>query len=135
MKKSVEKGNQAIARKVKKEGLSAKIEESPVLSGTTIRSSNLLLPRKRLLGLIFWRLQPDHQRESPGIWADSPRIEVFLRPAKQGRRGGRCSGGLPPRLLLHHSFSRRNGFCIDGPTFAFQLTVTLTNRESAHKTQ
>ncbi len=39
-----------------KEGLSPKFEESPILSGTAERSSNLLRARRRLLGLIFWRL-------------------------------------------------------------------------------
>ena len=39
------------------------------------------------------------------IRASSLKVEALLRPAPQGGRGGRCSGGLPPRLLLGLCFS------------------------------
>jgi hypothetical protein len=50
----------------------------PEMSGTTERSSNLLRER---------------------IWEPMLIFRCF-RPAEQGRRGGRWSGGLPPRLML-----------------------------------
>ena len=87
---------------VNEKGHPPKKRRCPVMSGTTERSSNLLRGRRRLLGLIFWRLQPDLHRKSL-VFGQSPRkVEAFMRPAEQGGRGGRCSGGLPPRLMLRH---------------------------------
>jgi len=63
---------------------------------------------KKWVPILIWkRFWPDFQRESPGFNPDPLEIEAIMRPAEQGGRGGRCSGGgLPPRLMVRICFSR-----------------------------
>ena len=82
------------------------------MSEIIVRSSNLFRERKRLLGLISLQFQPDLQRKSPEIRASSLEIVVFLRPAEQGGRGGRCSGGAAALSLAAFLFLFASEGCV-----------------------
>jgi hypothetical protein len=51
---------------------------------------------KKVTRVDFFEASAGFSKESPGIRARTLKIEAIMRPAEQGGRGGRCSGGCRP---------------------------------------